>query len=885
MRFANRLPSRKRKVMAAWFKNRNDLVNTNSREQFSLGHVPRHRTASQLWWWSFFGVVGMTLGLTFEHWSVDRIMAQDAPVLTPSQEAMRLLRKACFEKEGLRGVLVQSCELRQGEITLHVLLDHDRQREPLEQETLSVVSASPRLREWKAAKITLKSATVLPLRSELLPKLQALLATNDLTDARTRQLLRRTRLDDARFDTDGGILFDATSLDAEALAESTLKARPADSAENRLLVEIEELLTGLLPKDAFSKWRLLNNKVRLRALKSPVLEWQAMAVAGEKFDGLELTDAFYDETGRLGMTGSVQKDEQRQTLEKALRPVFDASPICRQREEAQKAIDGLELNSFAAYVDNLRQRMWAKDAPDARRTRVRRVYFVKPGEAAAEAETIDPQLGLAGDAAQAALLAIIQAAHAGILDPELRKQVTKFREVTIKKLPSPVAIVQEAIAKRADLDGVRIDEVAFDSQGRLNFRGQCNAQEEAAALRALLSKSLLAVNHPWAELTFDVTAIHESTRELLTKFRQAAMPFDEVRIDRLWFAEDGHLKVQGIAPEGTEIVNLAESFRNLVAKHLQGQRANALAQEMLIDIATNHPSLLMYLRSKIADDKTLEGVCLDRGFYDIERRFVVEVVQERTEQAALVRTLLMATAETAAWKDYMADGWVADSFRTLPMNPLVACLRKGLPAYSALDGIDISSAFHDSRNRLAFRGTIYISPVENSQERLEKVRAKLEQVLAGHPDWKPRLRLGVSLTNLQIQAPDRELARRATAEAIALIVRRNFKPAIEKLNLAALHDPSDSTTWYLRGLCYRKGSSESREADRDFFRAAVIERIKNGNDWKSRLARIERILDPDARNDADELVDVYRNLLQNRDKLEKDLGIGQCPSTSSKPSK
>lgn len=884
MRFAARLSSRGQEVMVARFKNRNDPVNTNSLEQFNQAHVPLNRATNQFWCWSLFSIAGMALGFTFD-WAVVPVVAQDATVLSPSQEAMRLLRKSCFEKEGLLGVLVQSCDLRPGEITLQVLLDQDGQRKVLEQETLSVVSASPRLREWESAKVTLKSATVLPLRSELLPKLQALLAANELTDARTRQLLRRTRLDDARFDTDGGILIDATSLDAEALAESTLKVKPADSAENRLLVEIEEILAGLLPKDAFSKWRLLNNKVRLRALKSPVIEWQAMAVSGENFDGLELTDAFYDGAGRLRMTGSVQTAEQRQTLFKALRTVFEASPICRQREEAQEAIDRLELNSFAAYVANLRQRMWENNSPGARRTRVRRVYFVKPGEAAAEAETIDLELGKADDAARASVLTIIQSAHEAIEDPELRKHVSKFREVTIKKLPSPVIIIQQAIAKRTDLDGVRVDDVTFDGQGRLKFRGQCNALEEEAALRALMSKSLHAVNHPWAELTFDLVAIHESTRVLLTKFREAAIPLDEIRIDRLWFAEDGHLKVQGAAPEGTEITSLVESFKNLVAKNLPSRRAKVLAEEMVVDIATKRPSLLMHLRSKIAEDKALEGVCLDRGFYDLEQRFVVEVVQERAGQAELVQTLLKATAETDAWKEYMPDGWVAESFRTIPMTPLVACLRKGLPAYSALDGVDLVSAFHDSRNRLAFRGTIYISPVENSQERLEKVRTKLEQVLASHPDWKPRLRLGVSLTNLQFRDPDREIARREAAQAIELIIRRNFQAAIDKLNLAALNDPSDSTIWYLRGICHRKIANESREADRDFFRVATIEQLKNGNASKSRLLRIEQFQDRDARTDADEGIDLYRNQIQNRDKFEKDLGIGQCTNMPTKPSK
>ena len=126
---------------------------TNWFERPHQEHLPQHRAVWQFLRWSVFGFIGITLGFTFQQWLVGRVIAQDAPVLSPSQEAMRLLRKSCFEKEPLLGVLVQSCELRPGEITLQGLLDHDRQREPLQQETRSVVSASPRLREGESATV------------------------------------------------------------------------------------------------------------------------------------------------------------------------------------------------------------------------------------------------------------------------------------------------------------------------------------------------------------------------------------------------------------------------------------------------------------------------------------------------------------------------------------------------------------------------------------------------------------------------------------------------------------------------------------------------------------------------------------------------------------
>ena len=58
-------------------------------------------------------------------------------------------------------------------------------------------------------------------------------------------------------------------------------------------------------------------------------------------------------------------------------------------------------------------------------------------------------------------------------------------------------------------------------------------------------------------MAFKLNVIHEPTHDLLIRFREAAKSYDEVRINRLWFAEDGHMKVQGNTCEGSEITPLA----------------------------------------------------------------------------------------------------------------------------------------------------------------------------------------------------------------------------------------------------------------------------------------------------------------------------------------
>lgn len=821
----------------------------------------------------FYIFFGAALWLVNEQFSSRQALAQSSPMTTPSDEALTLIRKSCFEQKELWGVLVQSCDFREGEIALQVLLDDEQQRKPLEQAMRTIVSSSPRLQQWQSADVQMKSLTVLALRSELLPKLQSMMAANELGDLRTRGLLRRTRLDNARFDYDGGVLFEATSIDEDALKESTLTEKPADCAENRLIIELEEFLAGLLPNDAFEKWRLFNNKVQLRTLKSPVLEWKTRAVANEALDAIELKDAFYDESGKLLITGSVQTIEQRAILFQSFRAFFEASPICRSQQEAQEAIDHLEQSSFGTYVAMLRQGLWEIDSPVARSTWLRRVYFVSPGQAAVEAETFATEITSVDDDANAILMALIRSSHEGIPDPNLRHLVSGFRDVAIKAVPSPAKIVQHAIAMREDMDGSQIDAVAFDSKGQLSFRGQCDAIEKEADLRLLVIERLRAEKHPWADVTFELTMTHEPTRDLLTTIRKAASSWDEVQIDRLWFAEDGHLKVKGEAPEGQTIVDLSKLFRELAMKQLREPQIRLLAENIELDISMSRPSMLKFLRSQISQDKSLEGVCLARGYYDVEGRFVLEAVLDRAEQIESIRALLKAASEAETWKANVPNGWVADSPKTLPLAPLVACLRTAVPAYEALDGIDITSAFHDAENRLSFRGTIFCSAID-AQARLLQATKKLESVLATHADWKPRLGLGVSLVDLRIRPQDREMARLELARSIQQVVGRDFKSAIDHLNVALLNDPKDSTSWFLRGLCHRNLALTSKEADRDFFRAAFIEgKLESAR--KSRFGRMEQI-QGGLRNGAEDVINAFRSQVQSRDMLEHELGIGQC---------
>lgn len=802
-----------------------------------------------------------------------QILGQHPTHFTPANELLTLLRRSCFDEKELWGVHVRSLDLHEGAISLQVLLDHEQQREPLEETVRHILSDLPTLQQWQSADVRIEPLAVLALRSSLLAKLQSMMATNALTDTGTRSLLRRTRLDNARFDYDGGIAFEATTIDEQALIESTLNEKPADCAEHRLIIELEEFLSNLLPADAFDKWRLFNNKVHLRALKSPVREMTTGAVANEALDGIELKDAYYDESGKLRITGSVQSIDQRAKLFQFLRPFFEASAVCRSQQEAQEAIDHLEQSPFGLYVAMLRQRFWESDSPIAQSTWLRRAYFVTHGQVAVEAETFAPEIASGGDEANAILLTLMQSAHAGVADQNLRQMVAGFRHLSIKTVPSPARIVQQAIARRSEMDGSQVDAVSFDANGQLDFHGQCDGIAQEADLRLLVAESLRAERHPWAGVAFDLTVSHEPTRELLTTLRRAASTWNEVRIDRLWFADDGHLKVKGEATEGQTTAEIVRLFRELAMKQLREPRIKQLAEDIELDIATRRPSMLKVLRTQISEDKSLEGVCLARGYYDEDARFVMEVVLERAEQTDSIRALMAATAEAEAWSANVPNGWTADFRQIQPLAPLISCLRTAVPAYEELDGIHITSAFHDAEHRLSFRGTIFCNAID-AEARLRQATKKLESLLANHSEWKPRVSIGISLVDLQIRPPNRDVARLSIARSLQELVGRNFKSAVDHLDIALLNDPADSTSWFLRGLCYRSLLLKSKESERDFFRAALIEG-KRENARQSRIVRIERI-QGSTRNDAEGAINAYRAQIGARVQLEYVLGIGQC---------
>jgi hypothetical protein len=102
----------------------------------------------------------------------------------------------------------------------------------------------------------------------------------------------------------------------------------------------------------------------------------------------------------------------------------------------------------------------------------------------------------------------------------------------------------------------------------------------------------------------------------------------------------------------------------------------------------------------------------------------------------------------------------------------------------------------------------------------------------------------------------------------------NFKSAVDDLNAAVLNDPKDSTTWFLRGICHRSLKADSKEASRDFFRAALIE-SKEKDARKTRVGQIERI-QGGVRNIADDAIIDYGSQLNSRELLEYELGIGTC---------
>jgi hypothetical protein len=191
-------------------------------------------------------------------------------------------------------------------------------------------------------------------------------------------------------------------------------------------------------------------------------------------------------------------------------------------------------------------------------------------------------------------------------------------------------------------------------------------------------------------------------------------------------------------------------------------------------------------------------------------------------------------------------------------------LRVVMPAYPELDGLTLQRGFHDVAGGLILRcSQIDRRPVKTGE-------AVLLRLLDAHPDWKARVAVGLRVQFNGRVDQDPRVALEALQTAIRHLRYKKSEPALSLASTAILHNPEDSTAWYIRALAYQI-AGEKEKVERDMRRSILLEREGVRYPGPRASLRLERI---------ELLQDCHRlKLIDIRAKVLNDIEAGRPPIT------
>jgi hypothetical protein len=395
----------------------------------------------------------------------------------------------------------------------------------------------------------------------------------------------------------------------------------------------------------------------------------------------------------------------------------------------------------------------------------------------------------------------------------------------IRRLDNPSKRLQAIVPEWRALDGVRIDNAYFDPQGRFGLIGLWKGAPQTVELESLLKSALrgeeeilLTRGLNWQQM------IPVASDKLLKELRTwTTRNLEESYLETLFFDDSGRLTLKGFCKKGPQAnIKAAEAQLSKRMDALLGTRSIRPSAVMLVQ---HSQSLTDHLRAQVPRDAALDGLRIDHGIYDADGRFLLSGVQDHRGQAEHLDPLLRAAAETTEWAQQLPNGWRIGTFDPYPLRPLLDTLARKMPIDPVFDGVIFTRAFYDAQGQLVFAGTVVGRPTRPGIE--DRIKRMLN--LDTH--------LGVRVS---LQAQKKEIARAEQATAIALgrILAGDFVSSVPLLDLALLHDPEDTTSWYLRAAC-NLTQGDPALAERDLRRLISLER-NNDNARRARYRRLER---------------------------------------------
>ena len=691
--------------------------------------------------------------------------------------------------------------------------------------------------------------------SEVLPKAQGRLAKGDF-------LLRRTRLDRVfwRYEPTHGepvMHFDGVSLHPTEI-------EPAAKLRARL-----ERSFLFLPPSAI-EYKLQTEGIRF--VPSPIYALQTEAVS-QKLDGALFADGYYDELGKLHMHIAHGTPSQREATRKLVEAFTTPAGVIRPTGAKNQPILHFTELAWSDILAEM-QRWLARDRDTLlRKTRLDRAFFSYPPS------KVGPDLNLAlvgiypkADATTDRLRKRFESYALLYLDAQLRAGPIAGVPF-IDHVPNPALIVQAKVYESPSLDGVRLDDASFDADGKLILHGIWVSKKQEPTLEKL-ARDTLAPGNTVLQRGFNWQAMQEfNTPRLLHDLRvwiADQQVVDEVWLERVYFDALGKVRVAGFATRPTDkahaekkLPDLLPLFPSKKLSTIEGspeepaptpkkreeftacglvlaqddlsakpQAVNAFQDPkddgpIVLDTLTN---IAEHLRKSIPMLRPCDGLRIDRCFYDPQGVFRIEGLADHADQFKQLKPFLEGKQVPFDQKRQLPNGWDQGRQTIIPLRPMMVSLAEHLPSLPEFDGLTLTRAHQDDKNRLVLTGNA-IGGAD-----AKELSDTLRRLIKTHPRWELRLKTGLVLDITDRVPADANQAKKLVLKAFALLqvnigeayvvplpptkftwwshawpfddklprvrpTEDDYDRCLEWLNAAIAHDPRNVQAWYLRGYC------------------------------------------------------------------------------------
>ena len=752
------------------------------------------------------------------------------------EATLTALRIACRDESALRGARLRDLTSEGGKLNLSGQVDRGEQVEALTKRLAKAIADSPVLKEAFPGGAIGAALETYPVRSQLLRSLQREFAKGASDPRAIAGLMKQTRLDDAYYDEADRLHFTGLCVHQVAfllakrpgLVPAVAGADPIDPL-SEISGAIRKQIQALVSDDVYRARGLDKLEIDgIRFEESPTRILQRLAGSDPKLVDLLVEEAVFDGDGVLQLTGLVGGADSAAIVAEALKKEELAKVYRRpDGEELWWLATGLKAG---AWHDKLRAGLQGKLASDAnlKYARIDRAIFVYPDRGDLQLK-IDGVVLRDDDALVGELIRIVREHHPQFFKPP-RPLAFNVESGDMARVANPNRGAQARIARNPRLDGVRLDDLSFDAEGRLSVFGLRTEESQQPTLGEELSRALVTLTKRLERPEYAWCMTDSGTIAILAVLRRKTSDYDEACIERLFFdapeespVAKSLLVVQGFAPK-SQASRVNAKVKEWIADEL-ARRQDLGASRVVI--VPRESSLLASLRARVPKVASLEGMRIDRGYYGPENVFIVSGLQDHEGQSAVLGPVLEEVAKDV--KQPLPHGWRPGVFQTVPLKPLVAILTAEGFAFPEFDGIAWTRASYDDRSTLIFHGRAVGRRVTPNL-----LVPQIRKILKLDPS------VAVDIAPLDYQSRDPDLAALAVARAMGLIGDGQPAAATESLDSALLHNPEDTTAWYLRAGCSML-RGDNRAAERDVRRLLAIERefFELSRERNQRLEKIQ----------------------------------------------